>query len=320
MGNETNVVVGAGALGRALAGLLLERGESVRLVDELPQRELPEGAAFTRADMTDASAARSACEGARAVYMCAWPYLPDWYTRYPAMQDAVVDAAAAAGATLIAADDLYAYGRVDGVVTEETPERPHTRKGELRAEMARGLLARVERGDLEAAIARGPDLYGAWAGQTSAFGGRVFWPAVRGEKVTVMGNLDTAHTVTYARDYARAMITLAEKIDTSRGQVWHVPSAPTMTQRDLLHVIIDEATPGAKAKISVTPSMVFRGIGLFVPYMKELNELLYQWERPLVVGHGKFADAFGAPEVTPHRVAVRETLPWYRTHRDPKAK
>lgn len=320
MGNTTNVVVGAGALGRAVAGLLLERGEPVRLVDEVDQRELPEGAEFMKADATRASSAREACEGAAAVYLCAWPYLPDWYARYPALQDSVVEAAAAAGATLIAADDLYAYGRVEGPVTEDTPEVGGTRKGDLRVEMARELLARTKRGDLRAAIARGPDLYGAWAGQTSAFGGRVFWPAVRGEKITVMGKLDTAHTVVWATDYARAMITLADRIDASTGQVWLVPSAPTMTQRELLHVIVDEATPGKTAQISVTPSMVFKGIGLFVPYMKELNELLYQWERPLVVDHSKFAAAFGPVEVTPHRVAIRETLPWYRTHKDPKAK
>ena len=43
----------------------------MRLVDEVDQRELPEGAEFVKADLARASRAREACEGAGAVYLCA---------------------------------------------------------------------------------------------------------------------------------------------------------------------------------------------------------------------------------------------------------
>ena len=47
--------------------------------------------------------------------------------------------------------------------------------------------------------------------------------------------------------------------------------------------------------------------------VRELAELLYQWEKPYVFSHAKFERAFGA-DVTPHREAVRRTVDWFRRH------
>jgi nucleoside-diphosphate-sugar epimerase len=56
-----------------------------------------------------------------------------------------------------------------------------------------------------------------------------------------------------------------------------------------------------------------RALGLFSPIMRELAEMLYEWERPYVVDHSKFERAFGAP-TTAHREAIRETVAWFRAH------
>ncbi len=47
--------------------------------------------------------------------------------------------------------------------------------------------------------------------------------------------------------------------------------------------------------------------------MQELEEVLYQFERPFVVDHSKFERAFGA-EPTPLAEAIGQTLDWCRTH------
>jgi hypothetical protein len=39
-------------------------------------------------------------------------------------------------APLVFFDNVYAYGRVEGVMTEETPYNPCSRKGEVRARIA----------------------------------------------------------------------------------------------------------------------------------------------------------------------------------------
>jgi hypothetical protein len=43
----------------------------------------------------------------------------------------------------------------------------------------------------------------------------------------------------------------------------------------------------------------------------EVAELLYQYERPLIVDFSKFENAFGL-NVTPHKKALRRTLDGYR--------
>jgi hypothetical protein len=55
-------------------------------------------------------------------------------------------------------------------------------------------------------------------------------------------------------------------------------------------------------------------LGLFNPLVRELNETLYQFERPFLLDASKFQRAFGPFEPTPHREAVRRTVDWF--HRD----
>lgn len=46
--------------------------------------------------------------------------------------------------------------------------------------------------------------------------------------------------------------------------------------------------------------------------MRELAEMLYQWERPYLFSHAKFERAFGPVTVTPHEQAVAATVDWFR--------
>lgn len=75
---------------------------------------------------------------------------------------------------------------------------------------------------------------------------------------------------------------------------------------------------GKKPNLGEAPSLVFKGLGLFVPIMRELAEMLYQWERPYRFSHAKFDKAFGKGDVLPHREAVRETVKWFREHPAPE--
>ena len=46
---------------------------------------------------------------------------------------------------------------------------------------------------------------------------------------------------------------------------------------------------------------------------RELNETLYQFERPFISDASKFEQAFGPLVPTPHRDAVRRTVDWFRS-------
>jgi nucleoside-diphosphate-sugar epimerase len=125
----------------------------------------------------------------------------------------------------------------------------------------------------------------------------------------VIGDVDQPHTFTFIRDYARGLATLGAR-DEALGQVWHVPSAETTTQRALLAMVWEEAGAG-NPKLTVMRGRLVRALALFSPIMRELAEMLYEWERPYVVDHSKFERAFGV-ETTPHREAIRETVAWFR--------
>jgi hypothetical protein len=57
---------------------------------------------------------------------------------------------------------------------------------------------------------------------------------------------------------------------------------------------------------------ILRIAGLFNPFLRELSETLYQFERPFVSDASKFQGAFGPFEPTPHPQAVRRTVDWFR--------
>jgi nucleoside-diphosphate-sugar epimerase len=313
---DLRVVFGAAALGQSIMRLLVARGRPVRMVSRNPALQVPGGVEVVRADVSDPAAAIKAAEGASVVYHTAAPDYTRWAELYPPLQRGVMAAAEATGARLVSAESVYAYGPVAGPMTEDLPYVASTRKGRLRAEMSNMLLEAHAAGKLRAAIARAPDFYGPLATTTTIYGDRVFYPAIAGKKVSVMGKLDLPHTFIYIDDFARGMITLGDHED-AMGQVWHLPCAPTLTQRELLTLIFQAA--GKTPRLGEAPGAVFKIAGLFVPIMRELSELLYQWERPFQFGHAKFERAFGA-EVTPHERAVAATVAWFQAHPQTAAK
>ncbi len=307
---DLRVVFGAAALGQSIMRLLVARGRPVRMVSRNPALQVPGGVEVVRADVSDPAAAIKAAEGASVIYHTAAPDYTRWAELYPPLQRGVMAAAEATGARLVSAESVYAYGPVAGPMTEDLPYVAATRKGRLRAEMSNMLLEAHAAGKLRAAIARAPDFYGPLATTTTIYGDRVFYPAIAGKKVAVMGKLDLPHTFIYLDDFARGMITLGTR-EEAMGQVWHLPCAPTLTQRELLTLIFQAA--GKTPRLAEAPSAVFKIAGFFVPIMRELSELLYQWERPYEFSHAKFERAFGA-EVTPHERGVAATVAWFRAH------
>jgi hypothetical protein len=64
-------------------------------------------------------------------------------------------------------------------------------------------------------------------------------------------------------------------------------------------------------KLGVLPSPMLTIAALLSPALRAVKEQQYQRQRPWVVDHSKFAQAFGA-DVTPHPEAIDHTLAWYR--------
>ena len=269
-----------------------------------------------RSDLYDPASVRALCAGAAVVYQCAQPAYQDWQETFPSLQASIIEGVAASGARLVVAENLYMYGPVTVPMTEDLPHAATTRKGRTRARMSEALLAAHRAGKLPVAIGRGADFYGPGV-LDSALGERVFRPALAGKAASVIGDLDQPHTYTYIDDFGGALAQLGAS-DVALGQIYHVPNAPTMTTRAILGELF--ALLGTPAKMSGMGKLMMRLGGIVIPGARETVEMMYEFDRPFIVDHTKYARAFGggtddlAGAITPFREGLRRTLDWYRAH------
>ena len=303
-----HVVAGLGAVGRAVVAELVARGLPVRAVARHRVSGLPAGVDVIEVDLADPASARPALAGAAVVYHAASAPYDRWRTLLPPLMEGVLEGAAATGARVVYADNLYAYGPVTGPLTEEMPYRAAGPNGRLRAALADELMAAHTAGRVQAMIGRASDYYGPWGRQSTA-GDRLFLPALAGKAAQVLGDPDQPHTFTHLADFAWALVTLGTD-KRALGEVWHVPSAETLTTREFVSLVYEAA--GHPARMRVLPSAMLAGLALVSPMLRAVREQQYQRVAPWVVDHTKFERAFGAT-VTPHREAIRATLDWFAT-------
>jgi nucleoside-diphosphate-sugar epimerase len=121
-------------------------------------------------------------------------------------------------------------------------------------------------------------------------------------------NPELPHSYSYMADIGKALVILGER-DEALGQAWHIPNPKTVTTRQFIEMIYAEL--GQPAKIQVPPKLILRLIALFNGNLREVLEMLYQFEEPFIVDHSKFEQAFGN-HATPLDEAIRQTVAWYR--------
>jgi nucleoside-diphosphate-sugar epimerase len=310
--SELHAVLGAGGgIGGAVVRELARRGHRVRAVARTGRGEVPAGVERLAADVGTAEGARAAAAGAAVVYHCAQPPYTDWPAAFPPLTAAIVDGAAAAGAKLVLADNLYLYGPHDGPLTEDLPAAATGRKGRVRAAMAEGLLAAHRQGGLRVAIGRASDYYGP-GGLTSVTGERLFQAALTGRPVRWIGRLDQPHSLNYLEDVAAGLVILGER-EEADGRAWHLPAAEPLTGRQFLELVV--AATGGRSRIATNSAAMVRLAGLFVPFVREVGEVIYQFQAPHVLDWSRFEQAFGPVAPTPHAEAVARTVAWFRGDR-----
>jgi nucleoside-diphosphate-sugar epimerase len=314
--NELHVVYGSGPVGTAVVETLLERGKQVRVVTRSGTRKhLPVQAEAMRGDATDAADARRACAGATHVYNCTNPAdYHRWPEQFPPLQRGVLEGAAANGAKLIVMENMYMYGPHGGVpMTETLPMNGHGSRSSTRVQMTEELFAAHRSGKVRVASVRAADLFGPHVTE-SLVGARLFEPVLAGKPAQLFANLDLPHTVSYIGDVGRAMVTVGAH-DAALGRAWHAPNAPTVTLREFVRLLGQEA--GITPRPSAWPLPVARAmlplVGLFVPPMRGIAENMYIVYEPYIVDHSAYAGLFG-DHTTPLPEAIRATAQWYRAH------
>jgi nucleoside-diphosphate-sugar epimerase len=303
--NDRHLVVGAGPVGRHVAQLLAARGSEVVVATRSGTDTGISGVTHARLDASDPDALAAAADGASVIYNCANPSdYTQWERVWPPLASALLIAAERSGAVYAITGNLYPYGPVDGPMHEGLPDAATDHKGVLRARMWADAKALHEAGRIRAVEVRGSDYVGTGVGDNGHVTRQL--PALRaGRRAWVIGRKDRPHTFTDVLDTARLLIAAAED-ETAHGRVWHVPSNAPRTQEQALGDVA--AVLGAPVpKVSAIPSPALALLGRFVPLMREVSELSYQWSSPYVLDDAA-ARAHFSMEPTPWAEVCRRTV------------
>jgi nucleoside-diphosphate-sugar epimerase len=285
-------ILGAGGvIGRELAKALPQYTDHIRLVNRHPERVNPTDD-LVAASLLDAAAVSRAVAGSDIVYLTAGlPYQASvWEAQWPPLVEHVLAACAEHGARLVFFDNIYMYDPQSiGNLTETAPIAPKSRKGKVRAQIARRILAAHASGEVTALIARSADFYGPGA-TNSVLTETVIEPLAAGGKANYLGSVGYRHSFTYTPDAGRATALLGNTPD-AYGEVWHLPTAqPAWTGRQWIEAFA-RAFGTAPRYREIGPVLLWF-LGWFVPIMREIREMYYQNAGDYIFDSSKFTERF----------------------------
>lgn len=281
-----------GAIGTELAKALTQYTTDIRLVSRNPEK-VNETDELVSADLLNPDAVQNAVKGSSIVYVTVgFPYsFKVWQENWPQFMENVIAACQANNSKLVFFDNVYMYDKnhIQGM-TEDTPINPPSKKGKIRAEIAQMIWDQVKVGKLTALIARSADFYGPSIRQTSMLTEMVFKKFAANQKANWLVSANHRHSFTYTPDAGKATALLGNTKD-AYNEVWHLPTASNpYTGREWIETIAKEM--GVAPKYQTAPRFLVRILGLFVPIMKEMVEMLYQYDKTYVFDSSKFEKRF----------------------------
>jgi nucleoside-diphosphate-sugar epimerase len=304
-----HTILGAnGTIATELLPILQQHNEQIRLVSRNPKPVA--GTETLKADVLDYQQALQAVKGSNVVYLLVGlEYnIKVWRASWPVIMRNVIDACKATGAKLIFFDNIYMYGKVTGKITESTPFKPVSKKGNVRAQIDTMLLDEMKAGSITATIAKATDFYGPRCTDKSAPGVLIFDRMKKGQSAQWLINANIPRAFNYTPDCAKGLYILASN-EKAFGQVWHLPVAlPTPTGKEFIDIAAKYMH--VKNSVQVLPKFLLNILGWFMPFMREMNEMMYQYECPLELDSTKFEKAFNFTP-TSYEQGIKETAEWF---------
>jgi nucleoside-diphosphate-sugar epimerase len=304
-----HTILGAGgAIANELLPILIDSKENVRIVARHPKQII--GVESVAADLSDADQTLAAINGSSIVYLLVgleYEYKV-WAEKWPVIMNNTINACKAAGAKLIFFDNVYMYGKVNGIMTEETAFNPCSKKGKLRAAIAQQLLNEIQSGSITALIARSADFYGTSATKTSVPNMLVFDNFSKGKRAQWLANATLKHSYTYIPDAGKALYLLA-KDESAFNQTWHLPTKSNpLTGAEFIALAAE--VMHQPNKYSVLSKFMIRLAGLFIKPIKESYEMLYQSDSAYLFDSSKFEKHFSFTP-TSYEEGIKETAKYY---------
>jgi len=304
------LVLGAtGGIGFALVRELRERGIDVvafaRKKEKLNRLfQYDQGVTIYSGDVLTKGDILDAVDGTDVIFHAvSFPY-SEWKEKHLACLELLIQAAEKEQTKIVFADNIYAYGRQPVSKTIETTKKePHTRKGKIRLEME----SRLKSSKVPSLIVHLPDLYGPNAENTILY--ETLKKVNQNKPANYIGSMQIAREFLYTADGAKAMIELSLRND-AFNQNWNIPAAHPITGEDILAILRREV--GYQKSVRTVSKNMIRFIGLFQPAMREVVEMMYLTEEPVVLSGRKYETEIGPLPKTPYQVGLIRTLDWMK--------
>jgi len=303
---RTALVIGAtGGVGGAIADRLIQDGWHVRAINRNPatagQRSGRTALEWVKGDAMVAADVVAAAQGCEIIVHGANPPgYKNWAGLQLPMLRGAIAAAQAAGARILFPGTVYNYGpdafpRID----ERSAQHPRTRKGAIRVKMEQAL----REAGVPVLIVRCGDFFGPkpgnnWLSQGIVRAGR---PVT---SVMSPGPMDVPHTWAYLPDVAETFVRL---LATDLGAFERFQmKGHEITGAELVAGL--EAAAGRRLKVNRLPWLALRLAAPFNETVREMREMRYLWETPVLLDDTRLVARLGAEPRTPLVEALRTAL------------
>ena len=308
------LVLGAtGGIGGETARQLRAPGWDVYALKRKVEKsiERKDGITWLRGDALNREDVAAAAQGCSViVHAVNPPGYRRWSELVLPMLDNTIAAAAAERATIVLPGNLYNYGPdAFGLVMEESPQNPTTRKGAIRVEMERRLEAFCHDGG-RALIVRAGDFFGPTAGN-NWFSQGLIKPGQSVSKISYPGARGVGHQWSYVPDVAHTIVELLARRDSLEPfATFHMkghwdPDGTHMT-RAIRQVVTRKS--GVEPAVGAFPWWLIVLGAAFVTTFRELVEMRYLWRVPLRMDNTRLRAVIGTEPHTPLNQAVEATL------------
>jgi nucleoside-diphosphate-sugar epimerase len=301
----------SGVIGKELAKSLTQYTDKIRVVSRNPKKVNQTDELFA-ADLTNAEQTLKAIEGSEIAYLTVGiQYKASiWQQQWPVIMKNVIDACKVHNTKLVFFDNVYAYGKVNGWMTEETPYKPVSKKGEVRKQIAEMLMNEVEKGNIKAQIVRAADFYGPDT-PLSMVTVTVFNNFNKGKKAQLFISDKYLHSYTYTPDAGKATAILGNT-ESAYNQIWHLPTNKNvMTGKQFVEAVAEAFS--VEPKYMLLNNFMISLAGLFIPEVRESKEMMYRVGSNYLFDSTKFEKAFNFEPID-YKAGIKETVAWMKSN------
>ena len=306
----TIALVGAtGSIGNSIATTLRQDGTPYRVIGRNHQTLEAEFGSDPLAEIIvwnpdEPASVRTALKGIEtAIYLVGVPY--DQFQLHPQLMKKTLDGAIAEGvAKMLLIGTVYGFGRPQTPkVSESHPRDPHTFKGKMRKEQEDLVMAADAAGKIHGTVLRLPDFFGVGTDRSIVAG--VFTSIKTGKATQLVGPIDTPHEFIFIPDVGPIVRDLIAK-PSAFGRTWNLAGPGVITQRQFAEKAFAQA--GVKRKLMVAGPTMLRILGWFKPLMRELVEMAYLQQTPVLMDDSDLRKLLPNMKRTSYADGIRQIL------------